>query len=144
MIREGGIYIDSTEVLLITLGKKLFSKLIRNIDEITSKTIRKFIQRTDFSSVPPKPGIMKPTWKETFKYIRKTNPTIARKQVESFMDNTRKQVHQDMNLLQGEESLEKKQYHLDTIGIEIIRNIIPKLLAFMISSVFLKKLLSSG
>lgn len=60
------------------------------------------------------------------------------------MDNTRKQVHQDMNLLQGEESLEKKQYHLDTIGIEIIRNIIPKLLAFMISSVFLKKLLSSG
>ncbi|MBO9129392.1 phosphoenolpyruvate synthase [Bacillus sp. 165] len=150
VLREGGgrLFLDLSDVLHHKIGKRIVPKVIGNAEDTISRALEEIAKRPEFYNAPSKPGAIKaliafirPILKEGLRHLRKYDPAVAKKQVELFMENKRKQVQQDMRRLQGTERLERMQYHFDTLGLEVFQHIIPKMVAFILSSVLLKKAL---
>ncbi|NBI29964.1 phosphoenolpyruvate synthase [Chengkuizengella marina] len=144
----GRIYFDPTEILRHKLGRRFLPKILNNVDENISRAIKEIIQRDEIVDVPPKPGLFKdirkfvgPILKEGWKNYRKSDPKLVKDQIEAYLETKLNEIRQDLDNSIGVDRLKKVQFHLNTLGPNILENVIPKnILPFLFSTIFLRKL----
>ncbi|SFJ71761.1 rifamycin-inactivating phosphotransferase [Thermoflavimicrobium dichotomicum] len=149
MLEAGGrLYVDPTDVLHLKLGRKILPHALNNADEAISRAICEVIQRPEFLKVPPKPGLSRairpfivPILKEVWKNLLKRDPKLAKEKVEAFMQKKLTEVRDNLKGLRGPARLEAVQYQLDTLLRDVLPNILPYPLTFVILSIWLKKAL---
>ncbi|PTM59595.1 phosphoenolpyruvate synthase [Desmospora activa] len=148
-IQEAGgrLYVDLSEILRHKIGRKIFPKIMINMDEAASRAIGEVIQRPEFLAIPSKLSLqtvrpflsflMKEVWKNLFK----RDPAAARGKVEAYMQQTWTDLRESLLNVSGAKRLEVVQSELLRFFKGLIPNVGPNILSFFLSAMLLKKLL---
>lgn len=145
------LFVNPTEFLRTRFGRKAFPRVLHHLfDERISRAIHDVIQRPDFQQVSPKPRFFRSKWpffapiaKEVWNNLWQRDPEETQRQVERFMEEKWKEVHERVQGSHGVERLETIQRVLNGLGKELLQNLFPYVISFPISYLLLKKALGN-
>ncbi|OEH92025.1 phosphoenolpyruvate synthase [Bacillus solimangrovi] len=143
----GRLFIDPTLFLQTKIGRKVFPKVLNNMDESISWAIEEFIQRPDFlknsttkKSMRPLFRQLRPIFKEVILKIFRQDPSLAKGHVEAVIENIAMTVRKDLKHKSGVPRLEAVNSHLEQM-VGHISKIMANPMALIIAARVLQKML---